>query len=164
MRGRGWGWGLGLLLWGVALVLCLDALTPRAVLLDESGRRLFAFPLYLGDAFEMEYIHSVQLCPVVDRYYSNGRRFWLWEERTQSTNAGLPTEAPPRGRFVHEPPWYRYIGGGRSFESLILRVGDARWGRNTLTLPWGETVPLFERYPGRRLTLCVRQAAGLPSR
>ena len=144
------------LFWGGALVLALDALTPRVVLLDERGVRLCAFPLYLGDVFETEYIHSVQLCPVVDLYYADGRGLRLWEERTQSTNAGLPTEAPPRGRFVHEPPWYRYIGGGRSFASLVLRVGDARWGRNTLTLPGGEVLPLFERYPGRRLVLRVQ--------
>ena len=117
---------------------------------------LCSFPLYLGESFETEYIHSVQLCPVVDRYYADGRRLWLWEERTQSTNAGLPTEAPPRGRFVHDPPWYRYIGGGRSFESIVLRVGDARFGRNTLTLPSGEVLSLFELYPGRRLVLCAQ--------
>lgn len=144
------------LFWGGALVLTLDALTPRVVLLDETGGRLCSFPLYLGDVFETEYIHSVQLCPVVDLYYADGRGLRLWEERTQSTNAGLPTEAPPRGRFVHEPPWYRYIGGGRFFSSLVLRVGDARWGRNILTLPGGEVLPLFERYPGRRLVLRVQ--------
>ena len=93
---------------------------------------------------------------MVDCYYADGRRLWLWEERTQSTNAGLPTEAPPRGRFVHDLPWYRYIGGGRSFESIVLRVGDARFGRNTLTLPSGEVLSLFELYPGHRLILCVQ--------
>ena len=143
-------------LWCGALVLALDALTPRVSLCDDTGRVLCSFPLYLGEAFGTEYIHSVQLCPVVDRYYADGRRLWLWEERTQSTNAGLPTEAPPRGRFVHDPPWYRYIGGGRSFESIVLRVGDARFGRNTLTLPSGKVLSLFELYPGRRLILCVQ--------
>lgn len=144
------------LLWGGAIVLSLSALVPRVFVHDESGKKLLSFPLYLGDTFKTEYIHSVQLCPVVDIYQADKRRIWLWEERTQSTNAGLPTEAPPRGRFVHEPPWYRYIGGGRSFESIVLRVGDARFGRNTLTLPSGEVLPLFELYPGRRLVLRVQ--------
>ena len=156
MRFR-WAFLLGGLLWSGVLILSLDALTPHIVLFEGSGGRLRSFPLYLGDGFETEYIHSVQLCPVVDRYYADRQRLWLWEERTQSTNAGLPTEAPPRGRFVHSPPWYRYIGGGRSFESLVLRVGDSRWGRNTLTLPTGEVVPLFELYPGRRLILGVQR-------
>ena len=57
---------------------------------------------------------------------------------------------------MHDPPWYRYIGGGRAFESIVLRVGDARFGRNTLTLPSGEVLPLFELYPGRRLILSVQ--------
>lgn len=144
------------LLWGCGLILTLSALAPRVEIWDEEGNTLYSFTLYLGDAFETEYVHSVQLCPVVDIYHADGRRLRLWEERTQSTNAGLPTEAPPRGRFLHVPPWYRYIGGGRSFETLVLRVGDAHFGRNVLTLPGGEVLPLFELWPGRRLLLSTR--------
>lgn len=144
------------LLWGGAIVLSLSALAPRVFVHDENGKKLLSFPLYLGDTFRTEYIHSVQLCPVVDIYQADKRRIWLWEERTQSTNAGLPTEAPPRGRFVHFPPWYRYIGGGRAFGSFHLRVGDEHVGRNILTLPSGRVLPLFGLHPGRRLTFSVR--------
>ena len=75
MRSR---WALGgiLVLWCGALVLALDALTPRVSLCDDAGRALCSFPLYPGESFETEYIHSVQLCPVVDRYYADGRRLW----------------------------------------------------------------------------------------
>jgi hypothetical protein len=127
---------------------------------DDAGRVVLSFPAYLGGSFSTEYIHSVQLCPVIDIYKVAGgaegrREMFLWEERTQSTNAGLPTEAPRNGRFVHETPWYRYIGGGHSFRSIRLRVGDWRIGRNTLTTPSGEVVRLYERFPGAVLTMSV---------
>ena len=126
-------------------------LSPTPLL--QNPKPCVAYVASLEHEARVSHLHIVL---AVDRYYADARRLWLWEERTQSTNAGLPTEAPPRGRFVHEPPWYRYIGGGRSFESIVLRVGDARFGRNTLTLPSGEVLPLFELYPGRRLVLRVQ--------
>jgi hypothetical protein len=122
----------------------------------EDGRVVLSFPVYSGESFSTEYIHSVQLCPVVDVYYVVGNTLRLWEERTQSTNAGLPTEAPHNGRFLHQAPWYRYIGGGRSFGSIRLRVGDGETGRNVLTLPSGRQVRLYERFTGRLLTLRAR--------
>lgn len=141
---------------GLALAFCCLCPSPGVEFADEEGRVVLSFPVYLGETFSTEYIHSVQLCPVVDIYAVVGGSFRLLEERTQSTNAGLPTEAPRNGRFVHEPPWYRYIGGGRSFESLKMRVGDDETGRNTLTLPSGERIGLFGRFAGRLLTLRVR--------
>ena len=130
---------------------------PRKIeLVSDEGQVVFSFPVRLGEYFLTEYIHSVQLCPVVDEYYVVGNFIWLWEERTQSTNAGLPTEAPRLGRFVHNPPWYRYIGGRHVFASFRLRVGDAHTGRNVLTLPSRGQVNLFDCFAGRVLTLRVR--------
>ncbi|MDR1977498.1 MAG: DUF1850 domain-containing protein [Synergistaceae bacterium] len=146
--------GCACALFAVAFVFSIFA--RRVEFLDEGGAVVLSFPLYLGESFSTEYIHSVQLCPVVDEYYAVGNFLWLWEERTQSTNAGLPTEAPRLGRFVHDPPWYRYIGGRRAFKALNLRVGDARTGRNVLTLPTGEKVDLFERFTGALLTMRLR--------
>jgi hypothetical protein len=140
-----------------AAVLFLLSVSVRVVeFADEAGRVVLSFPVYLGNRFSTEYIHSVQLCPVIDEYYVTGNSVWLWEERTQSTNAGLPTEAPRLGRFVHDAPWYRYIGGRRAFGSIRLRVGDARIGRNALVLPSGKRVELYKRFPGIVLTLRLR--------
>jgi hypothetical protein len=139
-----------------AVVFFISALARRVEFLDENGVVVLSFPLYLGESFSTEYIHSVQLCPVVDEYYAVGDLLWLWEERTQSTNAGLPTEAPRLGRFAHDPPWYRYIGGRRSFKSLNLRVGNAEIGRNALTLPTGKRVDLFEFFAGSLLIMRLR--------
>jgi hypothetical protein len=140
----------------LAAAFVLSAPVPRVEFRDPAGKRVLSFPLYLGESFSTEYIHSVQLCPVVDEYYAAGNALWLWEERTQSTNAGLPTEAPRLGKFVYDPPWYRYLGGRRFFKNIRLRVGDARMGRNALTLPTGRRVELFERFAGALLTLRLR--------
>jgi hypothetical protein len=140
-----------------AVVLFLLSAPVRVVeFTDEAGKVLLSFPVYLGNSFSTEYIHSVQLCPVIDEYYVAGDSIWLWEERTQSTNAGLPTEAPRLGRFVHDAPWYRYIGGRRAFKSIRLRVGDAEMGRNALVFPSGRRMALYETYPGAVLTLHLR--------
>jgi hypothetical protein len=140
----------------LAAAFVLSVPVRRVEFLDRGGASVLSFPLYLGNSFSTEYIHSVQLCPVVDEYYAVGNALWLWEERTQSTNAGLPTEAPRLGKFVYEPPWYRYVGRRRPFDTLRLRVGDARVGRNILTLPTGRRVELFERFAGALLTLHLR--------
>ena len=140
-----------------AAVLFLFSASVRVVeFADEAGRVVLSFRVYLGNSFSTEYIHSVQLCPVIDEYYVTGNSLWLWEERTQSTNAGLPTEAPRLGRFVHDAPWYRYIGGRHAFDSIRLRVGNADMGRNALVLPSGERVELYKKFPGVVLTLRLR--------
>jgi hypothetical protein len=140
----------------LAAAFVLSVPVRRVEFRDRTGRRVLSFPLYLGETFSTEYIHSVQLCPVVDEYYAVGSALWLWEERTQSTNAGLPTEAPRLGKFVYDPPWYRYMGGRRFFKTIHMRIGDARTGRNALTLPTGRRVELFERFTGTLLTLHLR--------
>jgi hypothetical protein len=145
-----------IVLLAAAATFLLSTLTRVVEFTDEKGGVVLSFPVYLGNSFSTEYIHSVQLCPVVDEYRVVGDSIWLSEERTQSTNAGLPTEAPRLGRFVHDAPWYRYIGGRHTFKSLLFRVGDARFGRNTLTLPSGEKVELFKKFPRSVLRLRVR--------
>jgi hypothetical protein len=139
-----------------AVLFLFLAPVPVVEFAGEDGKVVLSFPVYLGGSFSTEYIHSVQLCPVIDEYRVTGGSIWLWEERTQSTNAGLPTEAPRLGRFVHNAPWYRYIGGRHSFDSIRLRVGDARMGRNALVLPSGERVELYEKFPGVLLTVRLR--------
>jgi hypothetical protein len=140
----------------LSFLFCCLCPSNRVEFVGEDGRVVLSFPVYPGESFSTEYIHSVQLCPVVDVYRVVGGALRLWEERTQSTNAGLPTEAPRNGRFLYQAPWYRYIGGGRAFDSIRLRVGDGEMGRNVLTLPSGRQVRLYERFAGRLLTLRAR--------
>lgn len=138
------------------LPITLALLSPHVSFFGKKGL-LFRFPLYLGDFFVTEYIHSVQLCPVKDFFCADRDRLWLWEESTQSTNAGLPTEAPYRGHFIHEyeGPWYRFVGGGRSLKRFLLRVGNRRWGKNLMFMPEGKLLPLYQLWPNERLLVRV---------
>jgi len=74
-----------------------------------------------------------------------------WEERFLSHNAGLPTEAPPNGRFVMDTEWMILRGGGLAVRSFRYRVGNEQYGRNFMVLPDGSKILLFEEYPGRIL-------------
>ncbi len=120
---------------------------------DEAERGVLAAPVANGDSFVTTYIHSLQLSPVVDDYRVVGGKVWSWEERVQSHNAGLPFDAPEHGRFLIDSPWMIVQGGRHIFESIVLRVGNERFGKNIWHLPpWGE-VKIFERYPGKRMIM-----------
>ncbi|MDR2788328.1 MAG: DUF1850 domain-containing protein [Candidatus Accumulibacter sp.] len=142
----------------------IDALTirlaPSAATNEPSGRDtlLFMASAPLGQEFLTEYIHSVQLTPVQDVYRIVDGRIWAWQERVQSHNAGLPFARPPFGRFRAAPPWMIFEGGRQSWESIVLRVGNAELGRNIFS--YGAKAPrvaLYERFPGKRLQLRVER-------
>jgi hypothetical protein len=142
----------------------IDALVirsaPSAATPGASGRDapLFAASAPLGQAFATDYIHSVQLTPVEDIYRIVNGKIWSWQERVQSHNAGLPFARPPFGRFRMDSPWMVVEGGRQAWDVIVLRVGDAKFGRNHFS--YGMNAPrtaLFERFPGKRLELRVEQ-------
>ena len=83
-------------------------------------------------------------------------KIWIWEERVQSHNAGLPTEAPRNGRFLMDPPWMVIRGGHRALPELRYRVGTSRLGVNRLQVPPREEWELYRLLPLR--VLCFRVA------
>ncbi|MDR0577172.1 MAG: DUF1850 domain-containing protein [Candidatus Accumulibacter sp.] len=144
----------------IALLLRpVDALTIRfAPSAAARETLLFAASAPLGQEFSTEYIHSVQLTPVQDIYRIVGGRIWSWQERVQSHNAGLPFARPPSGRFRMEPPWMVIEGGRQPWESIFLRVGNDKLGRNLFSYgAKAPRVPLFEKFPGKRLQLGVER-------
>jgi len=156
---------LSLLFWPVDN-LTIRPFTPGAA----EQAALFAAPAPLGQEFWTGYIHSVQRTPVLDLYRIVNGRIWSWREYVQSHNAGLPFQAPACGRFYRQDLWMVIEGGRQAWGRLVLRVGDAKLGRNVLA--WGRgknTAPaaLHERYPGWPLVLAVERlplAAALASR
>lgn len=120
---------------------------------DEVARVILAAPVDNGDSFVTTYIHSVQLSPVIDDYRIVGGTVWSWEERVQSHNAGLPFDAPEHGRFLSDPPWMIVQGGRRTFETIVLRIGDETFGQNTWRLPPRDEIKIFAKHPGKRMAM-----------
>lgn len=143
-----------------AAVICAAFLLPawpvnylEITTADEAGEVVLAAAVVGGDSFVTTYIHSVQLSPVVDDYRVVGGKLWSWEERVLSHNAGLPFAAPEHGRFIFDPPWMIVQGGRHTFETILHRVGNERFGKNTWRLaPWSE-IRIFELRPGKKMAI-----------
>ena len=123
-----------------------------------SGPSVFQGSAPLGREFWTQYLHSVQLTPVVDCYRIVNGRIWSWREYTQSHNAGLPSQKPAFGRVIMDAPWMIVEGGRQSWEQIALRVGDAELGRNAFACGRGMPAvwtPLYESHAGKRLLIEV---------
>lgn len=155
---------LSVLALSALLLRPVDALTihlapsPAANGASEHDMLLFAASAPLGQKFTTEYIHSVQLTPVQDTYRIVNGRIWSWQERVLSHNAGLPFAEPHFGRFRSNPPWMVFEGGRQSWESFLLRVGDARLGQNVFSYGEdGKRIALYRHFPGERLRLGIKR-------
>ncbi len=105
------------------------------------------------------YIHSVEKTPVEDEYYASSGMLWQWEERVRSHNAGLPFLKRSRGIFFQSPCWMHFRGGGAGYPSIFLRIGNEEFGQNQLELPKIASWDLFREFPGKPVTLRVRETS-----
>lgn len=121
----------------------------------DDGTVLIKKELILGIDIENTIIHSVQLTPVIDVYRVQEGRIWAWREKIQSHNAGLPSLAPERGRFIYDAPWMIVEGGGASWERIHYRVGTETFGRNQIRVGAGPRRELWRDAPGKLLTICA---------
>lgn len=148
-------------LWICALCAVSFAAWPVDALLvrpeSAAGRGNFDRPAFtacapLGQEFRTGYIHSLERTAVLDEYRIVNGRIWSWRESTRSHNAGLPFDVPRFGRFTSRPPWMVLEGGRQAWPELVLRVGDVQTGRNVFAYGGAASrVPLYARFPGRRL-------------
>lgn len=114
---------------------------------------VYAFPAPNAWKFETEYIHSLQLTPVIDDYRLTAGSLWSWEERVQSHNAGLPFAKPQNGRLIVSSPWFVFQGGRQKHRQVAYRVGSARLGHNIWRMPPHPDINIFEIYEGKRFFL-----------
>ena len=133
----------------LTFLLCVpvESLTVRS----SDGSSISVCPVAPGDSFMLSFIHSVEKTPVESEFRVLSGKVRQWEERFLSHNAGLPTEAPPNGRFIMDKDWMILRGGGLAVQSIRYRVGNEQFGRNYMVLPDGAKILLFEEYPGRIL-------------
>jgi hypothetical protein len=124
---------------------------------DSRQNIIFSAPAALGHKFITRYIHSVELTPVEDEYMVIAGRLWTWEERTRSTNAGLPFGKPKYGKFIATGDWMIYQGGRMSWTTYYYRVGNKKLGLNQAAFePFGRK-NFFDLFPGERLIISVRR-------
>ena len=109
----------------------------------------------LGRDITASIIHSVQLTPVIDIYRVQEGRLWVWEEKIQSHNAGLPFAKPARGRFLYDSPWIIVQGASRPVAPLYYRVGTEQLGKNVLCAFALPCMELWRDFPGKRLVFHV---------
>ncbi len=105
--------------------------------------------------FELRYVHSVELTPVVERYRFHEGALWLEGMRFQSLGWGLPAEG-----FVRRGDWFETTGPPRRLNGLVLRVSHRV--RPEL-LVGGKTLPLYQWVPdGGLLRLQVKSGGRCP--
>ncbi|ADE57088.1 hypothetical protein Amico_0963 [Aminobacterium colombiense DSM 12261] len=110
-----------------------------------------------GVEIKTGYIHSVEKTPVEDVYVLSGPRLWLWEERFRSHNAGLPTEPPPRGRFLLQKDWMVIRGSPYTWEVLRIRIGDDELGKNWVYSSTTGKLDLYQLIPNNVFYIEVTQ-------
>ncbi len=136
----------------------VDVLKIHQYLPNEENKLLFSCPAPLGFAYHTRMLHSVQLSPVLDIYRVQEGRIWSWQEHIMSHNAGLPSLAPGRGRFISIPPWMIMEGGGASWQEIYYRVGAESLGKNEFRAPPGDWIEIWRLLPGKRLIFSTDRA------
>lgn len=122
---------------------------------DGNDVLVFSAPAANGNKFTTRYIHSVERTPVEDEYRIVGGRIWMWEERVRSSNAGLPSVKPVRGRFINTGEWFIYQGGRHSFSEYYYRVGNQFLGLNQADFdPFGRS-NFYDIFKGERMLVLV---------
>ncbi len=88
------------------LAYCLGAPVYVLSVSRRDGETVFRRIVSPSTPIVFGYIHSVERTPVEDELRAAGGRFWQWEVRVRSHNAGLPSEPGLRfsGRRVHGFP------------------------------------------------------------
>lgn len=141
--------------WLAAALFCLVASLPGrpvdALCIQREDGGAWHVPVPLGQTVTTWYCHSVERTLVADSYYPMSGRLHQWRTLSRSHNAGLPWKTPEHGRFLTEGDWLVLEGGLPAWESIRLRVGNERLGRNELQIGQGPRRPLYRRYAGEIL-------------
>jgi hypothetical protein len=140
---------VGLLL--LAALVLAAAFYPVRVLQIEAPRKekvFFVGLLRPGDRFSLMYRHSVELCPVWDRFRVDGEgRFILDETVFASSNTGLPAVLGKNEKFDRDGAAFRISNMQRILTAVEIWV-DRRYDN---TLEFGERAILLPELAGDTL-------------
>jgi hypothetical protein len=136
------------------LAYCLGAPVYVLSVSRRDGETVFRRIVSPSTPIVFGYIHSVERTPVEDELRAAGGRFWQWEVRVRSHNAGLPSEPGSCGRFFPGEEFMVFRGGRLSFPMMRYRAGNDAVGENTLRIA-GEKWLLHDLFPGELLLFKV---------
>lgn len=114
---------LSILLAAAAVFLCIH---PQILVLrdSESGRIYDVWLCPDGEEFAVEFIHSVNLSPVIDTFRAEGGVIRAVKAKFFSFGAGMPTELEPGESFAFTDDGGMEISGiTRTYEKLSYIVG-----------------------------------------
>ena len=118
----------------LAALIFSIALTSGTYLIlenDETGEVLLRHPVYRGQQFSVDFIHSVNLSPVKEIFVVAGGEITLTAIEFETFGAGMPTELEPGQVLVRLPD------GGMRIEGFDRTVGQLRY-----TIPRGGDITL----------------------
>ncbi len=91
----------------------------------KTGKQLKAWPIKEGQEFDIEYTHSVQLTPVIERYtVDEGNHILLKESYFHSYGAGLPATTPYEFEITEDG--FRIYDMNQVMDNLIYRTGAVK--------------------------------------
>jgi len=114
---------LGILLAAAAVFLCFH---PQVLVLRdaENGRIYGVWLCPEGEEFAVEFIHSVNLSPVIDTFRAQGDEIRAVKAKFFSFGAGMPTALEPGESFAFtEDGGMEITGITRTYEKLSYIVG-----------------------------------------
>ena len=90
---------------------------------EDTSKTLLALPIATGDWFEIKFIHSVNLSPVVDRYQWTGESIMLKSTVFLSYGAGIPILEDGIGTdFKHTQDGFEITGIDASREKISIML------------------------------------------
>ncbi|SFH05873.1 hypothetical protein SAMN05660649_03662 [Desulfotomaculum arcticum] len=113
---------LTLLVIAAAILIGTAAYRPTLVVRDaESGKELVLGSISEGDAFDLDFIHSVDILPVQDHFVYKNKELYLMQTKCLSFGAGLGYMG--QGTLQEKGKWSEIDNMNRRVGALPLRVG-----------------------------------------
>ncbi len=125
----------------------------------DSGEPLLSVPLEKGERFNIHYMHSVDISPVVEVFaLGKDGSLMLEESRFRMFGAGFD-HWRGHGELIGDNGWERIVNIDQPLESFILRVGQK--GVDHTLAYRGREINLTEVAAGKRVTISVRRESRL---
>ncbi|MCL2852319.1 MAG: DUF1850 domain-containing protein [Defluviitaleaceae bacterium] len=92
---------------------------------EHNGRLLFAWAVNKGERFEVEFIHSLNLSPIVDVFEFADDGMVLRKSMFSALGAGTPTPADfPGSELIHSDGMFKLIGIDKPMEAFSILTSD----------------------------------------